>query len=140
MQNQIIVVLIALSQFAVNSAVEIQPRIVRGDAAQIGQFPYFAYLQIEADDGVINDYKGCGAAIISDEFLITAAECLSYVKRVVVHLGTTELSVLEPESMVVTVEKENFYRYPSYVHAMSMNDIGRLIYHRIHLKWNNRIH
>lgn len=124
MQTLIVVVLIALSQFAASSAVEIQPRIVSGDVAHAGQFPYFAYLEIETEGGIINDYKGCGAALISDEWLITAAECLSYVKRVVVHIGSTKLSVAESSSVITIVEKENFYRYPSYVHALSINDIG----------------
>lgn len=124
MQTLIVVVLIALSQFAASSAVEIQPRIVSGDVAHAGQFPYFVYLEIETEGGIINDYKGCGAALISDEWLITAAECLSYVKRVVVHIGSTKLSVAESSSVITIVEKENFYRYPSYVHALSINDIG----------------
>lgn len=119
MLTLIFVVLVALSQLTVNSAIEIEPRIVRGDEAKVGQFPYFAYLKIEADDGVINDYTGCGAALISDEWLLTAAECLSYVKRVKIYLGSNTL-----RSNALTVEKENFYRYPSYVHAMSINDIG----------------
>lgn len=62
--------------FASNPVIE--PRIVHGQKAAIGQFPYQASLRI-----VLTRRHFCGASIISSRFLLTAAHCQSGLSRVV---------------------------------------------------------
>lgn len=100
---------------SIGNTFEIEPRIVRGHTSRIGQFPYFALLVIQP----INNQYGnrmvisrCGATLISDQWLITAAHCLADAEKLIVHLGISQLQRPEPGHVMIPVERENFY-FPS---------------------------
>lgn len=61
--------------FASNTVIE--PRIVNGQKAAVGQFPYQASLRM-----IVTRRHFCGASIISSRFLLTAAHCHENFSRV----------------------------------------------------------
>lgn len=121
MNDLIIVALILLSYLATNDSFKIEPKIVGGNAAKLGQFPYFAYLRV-----YYPDFSGgtCGAALISDEWLLTAAHCLDGAQSVNAILGETRFNSPEPGHLAVFVDKVNFHIHPDYDAETIFNDIG----------------
>lgn len=121
MRNLIIVVLVASGYFASSNAFTFNPRIVDGQEAGIGQFPYYAFLNIHLPG---NKGSACGASLISDEWLLTAAHCLKDAERLEVVLGESQLEHLEPGVIAVPVERDGLHVHPDYYQKKSLNDIG----------------
>lgn len=123
----VIVILVVVLHLTVNIAFEIQPRIIRGNPARSGQFPYFAYLEayIRTEYGPTVEHIGsiCGAAIISNEWLLTAAHCLNDVKHLKALFGATSLQFKEPGDFFINITGDNFHIHPGYTKT-SINDIG----------------
>lgn len=116
---------------AIGSTFEFEPRIVRGHASRIGQFPYFALLVIQP----INHQYGnrivtsrCGATLISDQWLITAAHCLDDARKLIVHLGISQLERPEPGHTMIPVERENFYFPSQYMKTPHWIDMGLYLF------------
>jgi trypsin len=61
-----------------NSTLSSGERIHGGEFAPNGQFPYMASLRTVYAGGQIAEHNGCGASIISERWLLTAAHCLKY--------------------------------------------------------------
>lgn len=122
MNNSIVLVLIACSYFVANDAFIIEPRIVDGQKAEIGQFPYYAFLIIHFTGTIKHAY--CGASLISDEWLVTAGHCIAGVRSVDVLLAETNLIDFEPEHVRIFVPKSGFYIHPEYYPPLALNDIG----------------
>lgn len=84
----IAVILCAYLYLPVQNAYKIQPRIINGDIAHEGQFPYYAFLKTET----VNRRTGhCGAVVLSDEWILTAGHCLHGVSGILVLLGVSEV-------------------------------------------------
>lgn len=103
---------------------KIKPRIYNGEWSAIGQFPYFAFLKIKYN---INDTRaaGCGGAIIDDQWILTAAHCLSGAKKVKVMLGITNLRNNDGATNLILTNTNDFYTHPFYVpEPIAWNDIA----------------
>lgn len=68
-----IVVVLAVAESRQLRSVEIKPRIVGGEYAKDGQFPYQVAIRKTADRS-----HQCGASIISERFLLSAAHCFQF--------------------------------------------------------------
>ena len=57
---------------------EVALRIVRGENATLGEFPWMAMVHslIMTGDSYLDHY--CGAALINERFVVTAANCLLF--------------------------------------------------------------
>jgi len=116
------VVLVAFSLIVINNAFEIQPKIVRGYSAESGQFPFFAFLESQHRNPM--NMLVCGATLISDQWLITAAHCLNDVNKLTVHLGRTVLNRPERSHVPIPVERNNFFIFPGYEPEDVLHDIA----------------
>lgn len=123
MNHFITLSLAALALVAANHAYEIQPRIVGGQAANSGQFPFYGFLNVR----YTTPGKGtaCGASLISDEWILTAAHCLEDAGKLIVSLGEYDLTKPEPENLDITVPLDGLHPHPEYDPNLNLHDIGK---------------
>lgn len=125
MRNFVVLCLV-LAFAAANHAYIIKSRIVDGKKAETGQWPFYAFLNIrmtEAGKGT-----ACGGTLISDEWILTAAHCLQDVKKVIAHLGESDL--MEPDSQHTVIEIneiDQIHTHPNYSTRSTTDDIGKCI-------------
>lgn len=101
---------------------KITPRIVDGQSANRGQFPYYVYVET-FDDTTIG--AGCGGALISPDFVLTAAHCLKQATdHVIVHLGVAQIHTTQQGMDKMTVEPNRFHMYPYHISLAYVNDIA----------------
>lgn len=131
MIHLLVLVLAVFSHIRVNNAFEMQSRIVHGYTARSAhQFPFYAFLEIVHVDK--DKRMACGGTLLSDEWIITAAHCLSEAANIRVHLGTSNLmNIFESGHIVIPVEKKDFHIYPRYFKPIAWNDIG--LFHFIYI-------
>ncbi|KAL7302237.1 hypothetical protein TKK_0004910 [Trichogramma kaykai] len=105
-------------------------RITDGDKAKVGAYPYQAYLRSQSFRNN-EDELFCGATIISDRILLTAAHCIS---RAIINSTKLDMEVVvgvtnrdEPEAMAV-YKVQDFRMHEHYDHIgdfpIATNDIG----------------
>lgn len=123
MSNIVSLSLVVLAFAVASHAYTIQPRIIDGEKAKAGQFPYYAYLSITSSDP--RKGSACGASIINSEWILTAAHCLQNARSVDVHLGEHHLKNLKPGHKSFKIERDEFHVHPEYKHNMALNDIGK---------------
>lgn len=123
MKNSIFVLFVVFIYFSSNDAFEIKARIVDGRTASFGQFPFYAYLDIKQSNG---SSSACGATIMSAEWLISAAHCLTTAQSVNVHIGEYLLNIPVLGYRPIVVQPDSFHIHPQ-------NDIGLF---DITLSWN----
>lgn len=96
-------------------------RIVQGQDAYRGQFPYYALLNMTVMDG----NAICGGVLISNEWILTAAHCLYDTLDGEIHLGSLRVANLSEEGRVlIEFDMDDRQIYPHYYPSMVWNDIG----------------
>lgn len=115
------------TQLACDRVPEITSRltfhIIDGEEAEDGEFPFMAALGYDNEEiGVGYDYR-CGASLISENFLLTAAHCIPKQSRpVVALLGTTRLN--QSDSPGIEIKIKEFYPHPEYRSSRNYHDIA----------------
>ncbi|KRF97667.1 uncharacterized protein Dwil_GK27531 [Drosophila willistoni] len=106
-------------------------RIVNGQEAKEGQFPYIVELTVHS---LYRPSSLCGGSIIANDWILTAAHCTDGANRVTIHYG----SIQKAEGQVINdVEASSIIQHPKYDRTDLTNDIAL-----IHSKWvdfNDRI-
>lgn len=121
-----VVILIVLSNCCISEAYKIQPRIVGGQEAQRDLFPFYSFLEIYVPKQRIT--KGCGATIISSDWLLTAAHCLKHSDGLIAHFGVSNLNDFYKDGHeAIEVPGNNFYIHGAYFKPMIWNDIGKFL-------------
>ncbi|XP_059485452.1 uncharacterized protein LOC132202513 [Neocloeon triangulifer] len=75
----------ALPEWPSNITMAKKGRILGGTAATAGQFPYFVYVLGTKSDGTTT--ISCGGALLSESWVLTAAQCVSKAASILVYAG-----------------------------------------------------
>lgn len=104
-----------------NFNIPINSLIVNGQDAYRGQFPYYTFLKLNTTDGDAI----CGGALISNEWILTAAHCLYDTLNGEIHLGSLRAADLTEEGRIIMkFNMEHRYIHPNYFQSIVWNDIG----------------
>lgn len=130
MKHFIILSLAVLAVVAAEQAHKIQPRIVGGQQAASGQFPFYGFVNIRFP--AKGKGTACGSSLINDEWILTAAHCLEDAARVIVSLGEYDLTIPEPENIDITINIDDLHPHPEYDPKLNLHDIGKCMNSSFH--------
>ncbi|XP_023311931.1 brachyurin-like isoform X2 [Anoplophora glabripennis] len=120
--NLLAVFLVACLNLALGSPA-IDGRIAGGYEARDGQFPYQAAIYIDSSEAVeLETDAFCSGSLISENYILTSARCLSKAEKVTVVLGGPRLDELEPNQ--VKVESSEFIIPEGYKSGAYEWDLG----------------
>ncbi|XP_049947943.1 collagenase-like [Schistocerca serialis cubense] len=92
-------------------------RIVGGGAAARGQFPFAAYVNVAGT-------TACGAALITDGWLLTAGQCIYSYMEWTIYLGVIDLVTTDDYSVVIVTNSG--LEHPGYDATTLRHNIGLL--------------
>ncbi|XP_038051942.1 uncharacterized protein LOC119724798 isoform X2 [Patiria miniata] len=109
---------------AIQSRDSLQFRIVNGTKVEMGGWPWMAYLRFDnvTDGGIF-----CGATLISDRWLTTAAHCVeNSLGLQTSNIVVGDIHLMEESPHHQTVPIERIYSHPGYNTKILNNDIALL--------------
>ncbi|KAJ3656364.1 hypothetical protein Zmor_015447 [Zophobas morio] len=115
-----IVLVVLLSSAVISSQIKQKPgsRIIGGDLARAGQFPYSASIYIRTADGTYF-YSG---ALLNNQWVLTAGQCVDGGLLFTIRLGTNSLTA--NDASLVRVATDTYFLHPQYNGETLENDIG----------------
>ncbi|XP_014277408.1 venom protease [Halyomorpha halys] len=103
-----------------------QPRIVGGQPAELGAWPWIALLGYRTKR-LAGPYWQCGGTLISERYVLTAAHCIkvpSSQTLYVVRLGESELDNENDGASPVDILVDSAFAHPGYSLTTKLDDIG----------------
>ncbi|XP_044267280.1 brachyurin-like [Tribolium madens] len=108
-------------------------RIIGGNDARAGEFPFAAGIYIHTSSG----QYFCAGALLSHEWILTGAQCVDGALRFTIVLGSNNLQDAN-DSNRITVAAEEYYLYPKYDAFTLQHDIA-LIKLRLPLEYSDYV-
>lgn len=97
--------------------------ILGGEETNLGDFPHMAALGYPSDEGV--SWK-CGGALVAENYVLTAAHCLTREQPNVVRLGQVNLQANLEASGGQDVPVDSIIMHPDYVPRFNYHDVALL--------------
>lgn len=95
-------------------------RIVNGQTATLGQFPFQVLLVVHLNPA---GSALCGGSLLSNQWVLTAGHCTEGAKSFEVHLGAVDFEDKTNDGRVVLKATE-FYRHEEYDPVFATNDVA----------------
>jgi secreted trypsin-like serine protease len=106
-------------------------RIIGGDDAAIGQFPFAAAIHVQTSDSKFF----CGGAILSREWILTAGLCVYKAVLFTIQLGSNDLTTSDGNRVIVATS--DWVVHPDFNPDTTEHDIG-LIKLRMPITYNGK--
>ena len=110
---------------SVSAAPTPEPRIIGGEPADFGEYPFMVALLFEPTEGTDFQKQYCGGSLIASRWVLTAAHCVDFLEspdEVAVAVSRTNLDSSEG----VRVDVRAFYVHPDYDPNVISPDVGLL--------------
>jgi secreted trypsin-like serine protease len=118
----LVLVLTALVQ-SVAAAPKPTPRIIGGEPADFGEYPFMVALLFEPIEGSDFDKQYCGGSLIASRWVLTAAHCVDFLEspdEVAVAVSRTNLDSTQGQR----VDVRAFYVHPDYDPSIISPDVA----------------
>ncbi|RZC39273.1 Trypsin domain containing protein, partial [Asbolus verrucosus] len=102
----------------------IKTRIIGGQSARAGQFPFAAAIHVQTNDSKFF----CGGALTGNEWVITAGHCVYNAVLFTIQLGSNHLVSDDPDRMIVATS--TYILHPDFNPDTIENDIGLIKFRR----------